>query len=135
MSLKFNKSKQIQKMKSKSLLFFITVVILLQIGCKKDTNINTFKFTSITGLKSGASGIISFTWSDSQNSNWDVEVKNSNGTTRNKFNVADIESQVVLGLDSTYTIGVTGGTKPRQSGSFNARIATTGDVLINQIKP
>ena len=121
-------------MKIKSLPF-IVVLIFLQFSCKKDVVLNTFKFTSISGVKSGTSGIISFIWTDSQNSNWDVEVINSNGTTRNKFNVSNSESRVTLGLDSTYTIGVTGGVKPHQSGSFNARIATTGDVLIKEIKP
>ena len=39
-----------------------------------------------------------------------------------------------LGLDSTYTIGIKGDGKSNQNGSFNARIATTGDVAISERK-
>ncbi|MBK8351323.1 MAG: hypothetical protein IPL21_06360, partial [Saprospirales bacterium] len=75
-------------MKIKSLLFVIAI-ILLQWSCKKDTETNNFKFTSISGAKSGTSGIVTFMWSDSQNSNWNVIVKNPNGTTRTSFNTTD----------------------------------------------
>ena len=117
---------------------FIALIAFLQFGCKKDTTTNTFKFISISGriTPGSTTGAVSFIWSDNKNSNWNVVVRNSNGSVRNNVIIKNRENTVSgLGLDSTYVFGVSGATDSSQNGSFNARIATTGDVMINDIKP
>lgn len=122
-------------MKNKSALLII-ILIVLQLSCKKETDKNTFKFTSITGLKSGTTGVVSALWTDDQNSKWEITVQNPNGSIRSSFNTGFAEVNIAnLGLDSTYTIGIKGDGKSNQNGSFNARIATTGDVAISNVKP
>lgn len=121
------------KLKSLSILLFLT---FLQLGCKKDTETNALKFISISGVKSGTTGVVSFIWTDSQNSNWNIVVRNQDGTIRNNFTSSATDFSVAsLDLDSTFTFGVTGNGKPSQNGSFDARIGGTGDVLITNIKP
>ncbi|HMW13238.1 MAG: hypothetical protein IT275_10910 [Chitinophagales bacterium] len=122
-------------MKIKSLLL-ISTFIFLHLSCSKDEALNKFKFTSIRGVKTGSTAVVNFVWSDAQNTEWNVEVKNPDGTTRTVFTTAGTEGVINnLGLDTTYVFGVTGGTKTSQNGSFNARIGTTGDVLIHDVKP
>lgn len=123
-------------MKNKSILI-ILVLILFQLSCKKEAETNNFKFTSISGIKSGTTGVVSFIWTDSQNSNWNIIVRKNDGSVRNSFNNVNITEFSVanLGLDSTFTFGVGGTSKPSQSGTFNARIASTGDVTVTNIKP
>ncbi len=123
-------------MKTKTLLFTF-ILVLLHLSCKKESETNNFKFTSISGEKvSATTGWFGFIWTDSQNSNWNIVVKNPDGSIRNTLNSSATDFTVAnLGLDTTYTIGVTGSGKPSQNGSFNGKIGTMGDVLITNIKP
>lgn len=123
-------------MKTRS-LFILSLLVLVLYSCKKDAEPNNFKFTSISGEKvSTTSGWIGFIWTDAQNTNWNIVVRNPDGSIRNSLNSGATDITVNnLGLDTTFTFGVTGGSKPSQNGSFSARIGTMGDVLITNIKP
>ena len=119
-------------MKTKLILIAFILTVLV-ISCKKETEttVNQFKFTSITGIKNDSTGSITMEWKDEKNTNWIIEVTNPDGTNRSTINWDNPQIQVSnLGLDSLYNFSVTGKNDATQSGSFNARIGTMGDVMV-----
>ncbi len=124
-------------MKTKIVLITLTLTLFI-FGCKKENlqSINQFKFTSITGNKTGTTGTILMGWKDAKNTSWKIKVINPDGTVRLNTNWDSPQMQITnLGLDSTYAFSVTGVKDTTQNGSFNARIGTMGDVMIGEQKP
>ncbi len=125
-------------MKTKIALISLTLTLFI-FGCKKESlqSINLFKFTSISGSKTSTTGSVTLEWKDGKNTSWKIKVINPDGTTRSSDLNWDIPQKQIsnLGLDSTYTISITGTKDTTQSGSINARIGTMGDVMFDNQKP
>ena len=89
-------------MKTKIVLITLTLTLFI-FGCKKENlqSINQFKFTSITGNKTGTTGTILMGWKDAKNTSWKIKVINPE--------------------DSTSTSGGSSSENPRLEGTGSAR--------------
>ncbi len=116
----------------------LIILFLNLISCTKtklNPVTNKFKFLNINAGKNTNTnkGFVSVIWIDELNNNWQITIKNENGSIRNTSSTDFKETSIQdLGLDSTYTITIQGNGDDNQGGGFGARIASQGDV---EIKP
>lgn len=115
--------------------FLLIITCALLFSCSKEDKLpdNKFSFESVKGGINPITtkGFLSIIWKDNSNSNWKLFVKSTAGDII-KNETVDINETVITGLDLdvTYIISVKGEQDSTQSGTFNARIASQGDVEV-----